>query len=232
MFSSRIRAAAPTLLALAVVAFVAAGCCSSPCTSTLPSDLPSDPALCASYCKVWVPPVYRERPRLVQTKAPCNETVPVPMTELRVQQVCVKPVERKTVRLPGKRCEQAVVQTKPGGWKWRQVGDCWKYCYEPPCYQWCNKVVEEEGIEYCTETTPEYQTVVTQEPVTRYRQEYVPGEYKVVYDQEVYRPGHWEWQVRKDCGGCECPAPCPTMPCEKKTCRPTGGITGNCPRVN
>ena len=67
-----------------------------------------------------------------------------------------RPACQYTVKGCGKECDQAVVQVKPGGYKWKRDGDCWKYCYEEPCYEWCNKVVSEDGIEYCMEVPPEY----------------------------------------------------------------------------
>jgi hypothetical protein len=155
--------------------------------------------------------------------------------ETRYEEICVKPRETCVNLTPGTSCEQAVVQTRPGGWRWReQEPGCWKYCYEPPCYTWCNKVVEEEGIAYCTESPPEYRTVVRHEPVTRYRTEYEPGRYEIVYQKEVYRPGHWEWRATQECSDCACPSPCPTRPFVQQPCQPParGGVTADCPRTN
>jgi hypothetical protein len=219
------------LLVLAVAAAAFVGCSSSGSPSqgscaVLPPDLPNDPEPCTTYCRVWVPPVYRDVPKLVQVKPPRMVTKEETVCRLRFQEVCVKPRETKLCRTPGTRCESSVVQVRPGGYKWKPTGEvdscgqeCWSYCYEPPCYQWCDKVVTEDGIEYCAEIPPEYKTVAYREPVVECRQECAPGEYEVEWVKEVYRPGYWAWKPSKNCTDCDCPAPCPTMPRKEQPCR-------------
>ena len=220
------------LLALVVLA----GCSSGPARlpgegyGALPPDLPDDPQPCTTYCKVWVPPVYRDVPRLRQVKPGCLEMSKEQIVHTRFGEVCTKPRELVECRTPDKRCEEAVVQVRPGGYKWkRDQNGCWKYCYENPCYQWCNKVVTDEGIEYCTERPPEYKTVAWTEPATVCRQDYVPGEYEVEYVKEVYRPGYWAWKPCRDCENCDCPAPCPTIPQRQREC---GAMVAGVPTSN
>ena len=221
-------------LAVVVVALAFVGCSTAPRHFTaIPSDLPADPETCTKYCKVWVPPVYRDVPRLVQkTPGRCVE-VPETVCETRYREVCVRPRCQYEVETDGKRCEQAVVQTRPGGYKWKRDGDCWRYCYEEPCFEWCNKVVTEEGIKYCMEVPPKYRVEVTHEPVTRYRTVYQEPEWCVEWDKEVYRPGRWEWQPTKECERCDCPAPCPPVQYKKSPCPPGADIlTERCPPCN
>ena len=229
MRTSRFTLAAIGLV-LAVV--VLAGCASSSRRSTqgtLPPDLPGDPEACTTYCRVWVPPVYRKVPRLVLVKQPCRVSEPETICRTRFQEICVKPRENKRCKTANWQCEQAVVQTRPGGYKWKKKPgvDCWEYCYEEPCYQWCSKTVTEEGIEYCTEVPPEYRTVAWTEPVEVCRERCIPGEYKVVWENEVYSPGHWEWKATKSCS-CDCPSPCPTIPYKKRDSCVAEGL----PRTN
>lgn len=221
-----------SLLGIAVVfAVVALGGCQSPSSQygALPTDLPADPEPCTKYCKVWVPPVYRDVPVLQLEKHGCTTEVPETVMEVRCREVCDRPACEYSVRTPGKRCEQAVVQTRGGGYKWKRDGDCWRYCYEEPCFQWCNKVVTEEGIEYCMEVPAQYHVDVAMEPTTRYRTVRQPAEYGVRWVQEVYRPGYWEWQPTKECEYCDCSAPCPSIPIRKSSCPP---LSTHCPRTN
>jgi len=220
-----------SLIALALLALTVAGCASrGPAAygscATLPSDLPADPEPCTTYCRVWVPPTYRNVPKVKQTCPPKVETEAYQTCRLRFQEVCVKPRQVKQCRTADKRCEQAVVQVKPGGYKWKPTGsldecgqECWSYCYEPPCYQWCNKVTTEKGIEYCTEVPPEYKTVAYREPVTECRQVCQPAQYKVEWHQEVFRPGYWAWKPNKDCTSCDSPVVCPPQPKRERPCR-------------
>ena len=120
----------------------------------------------------------------------------------------------------------------PGGYKWKRDGDCWRYCYEEPCFQWCNKVVQEDGIEYCMEVPPEYHVEVTHEEVMRPRTVYVPAEWDTKWVKELYTPGHYEWQPTKECNDCDCPSPCPTLPYRKSPCPEGSAITNNCPPCN
>lgn len=199
----------------------------------LPPTLPADPEPCTKYCKVWVPPTYRPKPRVVQTKPGHTEWVDGCAMQTRYQEVCVKPRENRMMCKPGTRsCEDAVVQVTPGGYKWKDAGcGCYRYCYEPPVYQWCNKVVSEEGIQYCTERPPEYKMEVWHEPVQTCRQQYVPAEYDVCWEKEVFIPGHWAWQPVKECPSCDCPQEVPpSIPFRPQPCR--GGIEQSCPPCN
>jgi len=217
-------------IVLLVAALAALSACAARYGPTLPPDLPPDPEPGTTYCKEWVEPVYRDVPRLAMVRPPCTTTVPETVCRLRFEDVCVKPSTCRPCRTPDKACEMAVVQTKPGGYVWKQDGaGCWKYCYEQPCYQWCDKRVTEEGIEYCVEDPPEYRTVAYREETTEARQVCVPGEYAVEWCREVYIPGHWVWKATKDCGPCDVTAPCPEMP---RIERPCSGVAAGAPRSN
>lgn len=224
--------------ALGVLVLVAglAGCATSNreafSMGTLPSDLPEDPSLCTQYCRVWVPPVTRKVPYLVQKTPCCTQEVDVPACEIRYRDVCVREPCTKNLCTPGRECEMAAVQVRPGGWKWVEDNGCWTYCYQDPCYQWCNKVVSEDGIEYCMDVPGEYRTVAETVPVTRTRTEYIPGEYCVQYRDEVYRPGRWEWQPKCKCTDCGCPPEnCPTVQPINRGCV-RSGIRRGVPRTN
>jgi hypothetical protein len=231
------------LATLVVVLALAGGCrcgpqmpvdCDCPCGGIDP-QLPADPNPCTKYCKVWVPPVYRDVPKVVQTCGCTVVQVPEKVQRVRFEDVCVKPRTCKIGCMPGTKCEQQAVQVRPGGFRYVQDGpNCWKYCYVKPCYQWCNKVVYEDGIEYCAESAPEYKTVARTEEQTVYRNVYVAPETKVQWVKEVYQPGHWEWRATHDCCDCICDKPCPTIEClERKPCRPaTPALGRGCPRCN
>ena len=121
----------------------------------LPNDLPDNPDLCATYCKEWVPPVYRKVPVLKQC-AP-GRIVDVPYTARRtvVENVQIRPRCVANRAGCGTSCEESLVQVKPGGYRWGQTDSgCWKNEYCCPEYKWCNRVVSEEGIEYCVERPP------------------------------------------------------------------------------
>lgn len=226
---NNVRRSPWVLFLLAGMAAAFAGCSSGSARygscASLPPDLPTDPEPCTTYCRVWVPPVYRQVPKLVQVQPPHMVSQEETVCRLRFQEVCVRPRETRVCRTPDTRCESSLVQVKPGGYKWKPSGEdpcgqeCWEYCYEPPAYQWCNKVVTQEGIEYCTEVPPEYKTVAYREPVTECRDVCVPGEYKVEWVQEVYRPGYWAWKPSKNCTDCDCPEVVPPMPQQQRPCR-------------
>lgn len=216
---------------LALTMLAAMGCVSRRAhDDAFPADLPANPEACTKYCKVWVEPVYRDKPVLCVKEQGCD-TVEETVCRTRYREVC-EPGCQYTVKTCGKQCDQAVVQVRPGGYKWKREGDCWKYCYEEPCYQWCNKVVREEGIEYCMEVPPEYRVEAYHEPVTRYRTVRRPNKYEVEWVKELYTPGHYEWQPSKLCGDCDCPGPCPTIPQRPSPCPNERGISTGCPRTN
>jgi hypothetical protein len=220
---------------LSVLAILAsaglAGCASASAraaTGALPPDLPTAPQPGARYCRVLVPPTYRDVPTLVCEGGGCEKVAETVM-ETRLREVCIRPRQERIVCLPGKSCEQTVVQTRPGGYRWVERGGCWEYCYMPPCYQWCERTVTEEGIRYCAETPPVYRTVAETVPVTRYRSVYVPPKYKVRWVKELYRPASWEWQMTPGCGSI-CPEPCPKLETVAEPCRPvTIGVGAGCP---
>ena len=212
----------------------AIGYCDNACDAPglLPPNLPDDPEPCTKYCKVWVPPVYRPKPCVVQKRPGYTKCVEDCVLKTEYQEVCVKPRESYRVCEPDHACEQAVVQATPGGYKWKDAGcGCYRYCYEPPCYQWCNKVVTEEGIDYCTEIPPEYRVRVRHRPKRVVSQQYVPAEYGVVWKKECFQPGRWEWQPIKECPSCDCPQePCPQIPFRPQPCR--AGVLQTCPTTN
>jgi hypothetical protein len=233
------------VVGIALVVFVVGGltgcAITGPCDSNvmtssggcLPPNLPADPEPCTKYCKVWVPPTYRPKPKVVMTRPGYTRQVQGCKMEARYQEICVKPRETRWICEPGQvSCEDAVVQVSPGGYKWKDAGcGCYRYCYEPPVYQWCNKVVTEEGIDYCTERPPEYEMKVWHEKVPTCRQEYVPAEYGVCWEKEVFIPGHWEWQAVKECPSCDCPqVPPPSIPFRPQPCR--AGVVQTCPTTN
>jgi len=219
-------------LVLVAALVVLVGCSSkrSP-YGILPPDLPANPETCAKYCKVWVDPVYRDVPYVVQTSCACSKEVPETVMETRYREVC-EPGRTYPVCTPDKRCDQAVVQVSPGGYKWKRDGQCWRYCYEEPCYQWCDKVVTEKGIEYCMEVPPEYHVEAYLEPVTRYRTVKTPAEYEIRYRKELYTPGHYEWQPSKECTNCDCPGPCPPVPQRRSPCPNDRSVLPGCPQTN
>jgi len=196
----------------------------------LPTDLPKDPDPCLKYCRKWVPPIYREVPSL-EMQPGCMESVDRKIIKTCFVEREVKPRECKSLTHQPSPCEMTAVEVCPGGWKWQDVGcDCWKYCYTPPTYKWCNKIVQDDKICYCAETPPEYETVAIHCPSTTCDVKYHPPEYKVVWNRECYRPGHYVWVPQDDaCGSCQ------REPCEPQTYLaplPKAGITKTCPRCN
>jgi hypothetical protein len=182
------------------------GACGGCGPAAPPSDLPKDPALCMKYCRVWVPPVYRDVPRLTPVCGnPCR-------TEKLVTETCFR-----TVCTPGKcygcttperDCEAVAVQVCPGGYRWQEVeGGCWRYCECKPSYKWCKKQVHEDGIDYCMNEPPEYRTEVVKTDRRVCDVVYEPPTYKTTWCKECYTPGHWEWRLEHACD------PCPPKEC-------------------
>lgn len=217
MHGSRFAAALGAALAL-----FAAGC-----SSRAPAPFPADPDPCAAYCPKWVPPVYRSVPKLcVGPSKTCVENVTVKRVEFC--ETC-KPGVCETRCVPDQCRQYGAVEVEPARNEWVQVkcpdpcgcgGECcWKQVRVPPKYKWCPKCETEEGFTYCAFTPPEYDVV----PVTVTRCEkvkrYVPPSFKVVWQQDLYEPGHWTWVRRYDCP--ECP-PCPSKP----DCAPMGAPCG------
>jgi hypothetical protein len=232
-------AIARTWLSLGLVAFLAgsvgvlAGCSSGSggCGRSLPLDLPADPDPCLKYCRVWVPPVYRDVPRLVQKCPGTVRKTDEVGYETRYREVMVKPPREHGVCVDGKTCDSTIVQVSPGGWQWQGAGDCWKYCWVPPCYKRCEKVVQEDRICYCVDEPAEFKTVAETVPVGRCREEYVPAQYEVVWVKELYQPGHYEWVASMECD-CDSCGPCPPPDDRCRRAVPTGGVAPGAPRTN
>ena len=227
-----------TLLALLVVTVVALGGCrgtvfyDSPAHRASvppPSDLPENPDPCVKYCREWVPPTYRMRPRLC--KKCCGRCVSVPETVMvtSATDVCTQCRPKRVRYGGGCTCNETLVQTKPGGYRWETDGKCWHYCYRNPQYKWCNKCVQEDKIDFCYCPPPKWETHVTTVPVTRMRREYIPAQYEIEYCPELWTPGHYRWKASCD--------PCWCTPDWRRHSRPQrvagcNAIDGNCPRCN
>jgi hypothetical protein len=230
---------------LAAAAATATGCSSG---GYAQPAFPADPDPCAAYCLKWVPPVYRDVPRVVMTKAPCVTSHEVCTVETRARTVC-RPGECKTITVPDVCRETAIAQVKPARWEWRQVECedcygcevecCWRRVRVPPEYAACPKCEVDEGFTYCVETPPTYDVVFDRVPCTQTRCEYVPAQYGIEYEKECWTPGHWVWEKR-DCAGPEpeCPkavcgpvppAPTPCEPCAAPVGRPARPTWGHCP---
>lgn len=186
------------------VACASCGCSSHGCgcgPAAPPSDLPKDPAPCMKYCKVWVPPVYRDVPRLT---CQCGHACPVEkeVTETCFRTVCT-PGKCYGCTTPDRDCEAVAVQVCPGGYRWQEVeGGCWRYCESKPSYKWCKKQVHEDGIEYCSNEPPQYHTEVVKTDKRVCDVTYEPSSYKTTWCKECYTPGHWEWVMKYDCDPC------------------------------
>ena len=207
MSKARIGRYTALLALLGLCAIALGGCAFKPSVGTqtrlLPPDLPDNPDPTKKYCKVWVPPTYRKVPKLVMCKPPCTTTEEVTFNRTTAYEVMTKPAELRRGQTCGNCCDDHLVQTKPGGYRWENDGTCWQYKYRCPEYKWCKKHVGEESVKYCYEVPAEYETVARTEPVTKLRSKYVPAEYKIVYVNEVYTPGHWVWRPH-DAPECEC----------------------------
>ena len=165
-----------------------------------PADLPANPDPTKKYCKVWVPPVYRKVPKVVQTAASYTTQEPVMINRTRAYEVQTKPAEVRRGQTCGTECDDNLVMVKPGGYRWEHDGSCWQYKYRCPEYKWCKKKVREEGIDYCYEIPAEYETVAKTEQVCVMRDKYVPAKYKTIWVEEVWKPGRWEWRASDACG--------------------------------
>lgn len=206
-------------------------------TGGLPTDLPRDPGQGMTYCRVWVPPVYRDVPSIEPIPGHMvTETRSAMKTQFFERQV--QPKREYWLEKKPTDADMTAVEVSPGGWKWSQVnGDCWQYCYTPPQHAYCAKKVKEDRITFCNEEPAQYETVARSCPTTVTEQKYVPGGYRVVWKRECYRPGHYVWQAND--GGC---APCATDPGTPKTtlvptralggAKPATAVTPSCPRCN
>jgi hypothetical protein len=163
-------------------------------TGAMPADLPAIPDPTKKYCKVWVPPVYRKVPKVVVCAPASMRTEEIVVNRTSAYEVMTKPAELRNGQTCGTDCEDSLVMVKPGGYRWETDGTCYQYKYRCPDYKWCAKKVQEDGIKYCYEIPAEYETVASTEQVTKLRDCYVPATYKTVWVEQVYTPGHWEWQ--------------------------------------
>lgn len=237
-------------LARGVVAFgallsaAALAGCSSGGGAARPA-FPADPDPCAAYCLKWVPPVYRDVPRVCRTKPPEIRSYEVCTLETRFREVCT-PGTCRTVTVPDECQMYNIVQATPARQEWRQVEccdcagceveDCWKRVRVPPTYAVCPRCETKEGYSYCVETPPTYSVVTEQVPRKDVKCEYVPAEYDVKMDREVYVPGHWQWEKRF-CPECEpeCPPPagfCAPSPTPTAGCAPCQARAGAVRRLD
>jgi hypothetical protein len=219
------------LLVLVAAAFAAAGCGSGgvrpndPSHAALP-PYPADADPCAAYCLVWVPPVYRDVPKL----CPCpGHTVKETIPEQKVvfEEVC-KPGCYETREIPDRCRHSAIVQVSPSREEWLPVscpggcpcepgqGNCWKRVVLPPEYKVCETTQTEKGVQYCAFTPPEREVVAKTVRCDVTHTRYVPADYSVTYVKELVTAGHYEWQVRYDCAE-------PMLPPIKKVCVPKTG---------
>ncbi len=230
------------VLGLVAVPFVASllGCSASPKSDpfpgtfqerpvlgALPPDLPENPEPCVSYCSEVVPATYRMVPKLCEVAPGRTVEIQETVLEMRAREVCVKPRTERQIEACGTRCQQELVQVKPGGFRWVHDKDCgcWQYCEAPPEYTWCDKTVEESGIRYCVEQPPEFKTVVETVPVTRPRYEYVPPRYEVQYVRELYKPAERVWVPR-------CESGCMVDPRKASPVFSGGALDCGCPSTN
>ena len=218
MATRRLWAVLSTVLA-ATVGLAAGGCSSGPRPGSAAAPYPTDPDPCATYCMVWVPPTYRDVPRVVPG---CGGTT--------CETVCRKKVDLVETCTPGHyeskctpdQCRRwAIVEAEPAHTEWKKVkcctpcgtapGCCFQPVEVPAQFKVCEKHETEKGIEYCTFTPPEYDVKAVCKTEKMKFSHYVPAEAKVVYDKELFQAGHWEWQKRY-CG-CEKAKPdCPRPP--------------------
>jgi hypothetical protein len=183
-------------------------------------SLPDDPEPCAQYCKCWVPAKCREVPKLCMVCPGHTRCDPVCVNKTVYCDECVKPRTCRPICIPGSKCDETIVQTSAGGYRWIRECNCWKYCYVPPCFQYCNKSVTENGVRYCSEEPPVYRTTARTCPRIEYRTTYVPPRYEVRWVKEVYDPAHWEWQRSRACCDCICPCDHPEIPKTTTVCPP------------
>ena len=196
-------------------AFFATGC-----SSTHIPAFPSDPDPCASYCLVWVPPVYTQVPHVVVEKP--SGTAPKTICYDKVSfKECVKPGMYIQKCVPDECRAYGIVEATPAREEWKPVkckdgcgcglDNCFKRVHVPASYDWCEKKETEKGFEYCAFTPPEYTIVESKQRCMETTRKYVPPQYRIDYCQELYAPGHYEWQASY------CAEP---TRCERAVCAP------------
>jgi hypothetical protein len=244
----------------AAAAFLATAACNSAgqydTGRAYPPPMPVDADPCAAYCLVWVPPVYRDVPRVVGCKPGCLECDTVRKTKVVFEEVCTcGRCEEKTV--PDRCRKTEVVQVTPPKDLWLPAqcppapgcqakpdypgtcgrpsctgapvldGQCWQRVTVPGDVRTCEKCETEAGFTYCVQHPPKFDITTSRVCVEEPRSRYVPGEYRVVWEKECFQPGHYAWQRRYDCA----PA---AMPPLRSTCSPLGnrGDFRTCPSAD
>ncbi|MCC7140259.1 MAG: hypothetical protein IT460_17700 [Planctomycetes bacterium] len=219
--------AVPRLLvaATAVATLVLSACASSSGRRPSAPPFPTDPDVDATYCRVWVPPTYREVPRLVEC-APCRvEHEKAFRRELTFKEVCT-PGSYETKCTPCRTRTEVEVQATPGRTDWAKVdcgcgtGECYRPVEVPPTTCSCEKTVTEKGVSYCAFHAPTYDVVMKEKRVCVDRPVHVPAEYRVVWEKQEFEPGRWEWHKRTDCAEPTCGvktvrAPSCSDPCDR-----------------
>lgn len=206
-------------IAIAILGVGVAGCSSSSRKNpNLPFPVGAED--CSTYCRVWVPPTYRDVPEVVCCKPGKCQTKEVCVRKVEFQEV-VRPGCYETKRSPC-RChkEEAFVQVSPGSDRWVPTTcgcscqDCFRHERIPPTYKLCEKTVTDKGVEYCAFQEPEYDVVPCAKTVKEKVSVYKPAEYSVRWNQELFQEGHWEWRKCNNPAPAQC-GPCapPTPPC-------------------
>lgn len=225
------KSVALMVLAVAMVGLLAGCQTSKPCCDEVgalpPAGLPDSPSPCATYCKEWVPPVTRKVPELVKVRDGYMKETPYCVKTTSYDDVVIEPRQCACPKTTAtRRCEESLVEVKPGGHRWVQNDDgCWKYQYCNPEYKWCTRTRVEEGVEYCVDKPPVYETVERVNHEMKMRREYVPAEYAIRYREQVYEPGRYRFRATQDCNNCV------TGACnDRKSYRTV--LTENCERCN
>jgi len=202
----------PLVFAALLVAFFAVGCSSS---RRPPIDYPRDADPSSTYCLKYLPPTYREVPKLVECSPSkvCQEcswrkeiTFEEVCTPGRCEKKCTPCREKKTVE----------VVVTPGRTEWVKApcageknGCCFKPCEIPARTKLCEVTETEGGLEYCAVTPPTYDVVQKTRLIAVPSPVYKPAQYQVKWCKEEFMPGRWVWVERDDC----CPPRCaPTRP--------------------
>jgi hypothetical protein len=175
---------------------------------------PDDPDPCATYCLVWVPPTYRDVPKLVCCQPETCGTERFFRRKIDFEEVCTPPCYEKKCT-PCRTHTEEVVEATPARREWIKTSccgcdgaECYKPVVCPPTYKMCEKTVTEQGVEYCAYKPPQYDIVEHVSTVCVDRPVHNPGEYKVQWCKEEFQPGHWEWRRTMHC---DCPT-CPPKP--------------------
>ena len=202
-------------IAAAVLGFGAAGCSSSGPRVPSKPPFPVGAEDCSTYCLVWVPPTYRDVPRVECCKPGRVENQSRCVAKVEFDEVC-RPGRYEPKCTPCTTRTEAVVQASPGSDRWVptkcadacgcNTGDCYRHERIPPTYKVCDKTVTEKGVEYCAYREPEYDVVARTKYCKECVEVYKPAEYRVVRDKELFQEGHWQWQKR-DCAPVCAPAP-------------------------